>query len=83
MSNIINFLFKPIRFNYSSRHGSIVKYIVIHYTGNYNKGADALAHFRYFNGGNRNASAHYFVDDKNIVQIVGDSFSSWAVGKIA
>lgn len=77
---MFEFLFKPIRYNYSSRKGAKVTHIVVHYTGNCNKGADALAHFRYFNGGNRNASAHYFVDDKRIVQIVGDSFSAWAVG---
>ena len=36
-----------------------VKYIVIHYTGSEGTAANNVA---YFNGGNRGASAHYFVD---------------------
>lgn len=76
----MNFQFKPIRYNYSSRHGNEIKFIVIHDTGNYGKGANALSHYRYFNGGNRNASAHYFVDDKGIIQIIGNSYSAWHCG---
>lgn len=76
----MNFQFKPIKYNYSSRHGNKIRFIVIHDTGNYGKGANALSHYRYFNGGNRNASAHYFVDDKGIVQIIGDSYSAWHCG---
>lgn len=76
----MEFLFKPVKYNYSSRHGSKILFLVVHDTGNYSRGADALSHQRYFGGGNRNASAHYFVDDKRIVQIVGDSFSAWHCG---
>lgn len=76
----MNFQFKPIRYNYSSRRGNKIRFIVIHDTGNYGKGANALSHYRYFGGGNRNASAHYFVDDKGIVQIIGDSYSAWHCG---
>lgn len=76
----MNFQFKPIKYNYSSRHGNKIRFIVIHDTGNYGKGANALSHYRYFNGGNRNASAHYFVDDKGVVQIIGDSYSAWHCG---
>ena len=36
-----------------------VKYIVIHYTGSEGTAADNM---KYFNAGNRSASAHYFVD---------------------
>lgn len=36
-----------------------VKYIVIHYTGGEGTAADQV---KYFNNGNRSASAHYFVD---------------------
>ena len=36
-----------------------IKYIVIHYTGSEGTAANNVS---YFNGGNRNASAHYFVD---------------------
>ena len=69
-----------IKYNFSSRNGKTVKYIVVHDTGNKSKGADAMAHYRYFNSGNRNASAHYFVDDKEIVQLVPDDKSAWHVG---
>lgn len=45
------------------------EYIVIHDTGNKSKGADANAHFNYFNGGNRNSSADIFVDDKGALKV--------------
>ena len=70
-----------IKFNFSKRRGMVKPtYIVVHDTGNTNVGADALAHFRYFNGGNRNASCHYFVDDKRIVETVETSNVSWHCG---
>lgn len=71
---------KLINFNYSSRNGKKIEYIVIHDTGNKNKGADAEVHYRYFSTGNRGASAHYFVDDKKILQIIDDSKAAWHVG---
>lgn len=71
---------KLIKFNTSSRKGTKIKYIVIHDTGNKNKGANAENHYKYFNGGNRNASAHYFVDDKKILQLVEDNMASWHCG---
>lgn len=76
----MNFQYKPIKYNYSSRHDNKVRFLVIHDTGNYGKGANALSHYNYFGGGNRNASAHYFVDDKGIIQIIGDSYSAWHCG---
>lgn len=76
----MDFIYKPIKYNFSRRKGARIKYLVIHDTGNTSKGADAMGHYRYFNGGNRNASAHYFVDDKQVVQLVGDSLSAWHVG---
>ena len=76
----INFTFKPVENNNYSRHGEAIKYIVVHDTGNSNKGAGAMAHFNYVNTNSRGASAHYFVDDKGIVQFVGDSRSAGAVG---
>ena len=69
-----------IHFNKSSRKGVRISYIVVHDTGNPSKGADALAHFRYFGGGNRQASAHYFVDDKGVVQIIEDADAAWHCG---
>ena len=69
-----------IHFNKSSRGGRKIRYIVIHDTGNPSPGADALAHFRYFGGGNRKASAHYFIDEKGVVQIIEDAESAWHCG---
>ena len=65
-------------FNYSSRNGNRVKYIVLHYTGN--KGDTAKNNVDYFYGGNRGASAHYFVDDNSIWQSVEEYNSAWSVG---
>ena len=65
-------------YNFSSRQGSAIKYLVFHYTGN--KGDTALNNAKYFNACNRNASAHFFVDDENIYQVVNLNNSAWAVG---
>lgn len=65
-------------YNYSSRNGNSIKYIVLHYTGN--KGDTAKNNVDYFYGGDRNASAHYFVDDNSIWQSVEESNSAWSVG---
>ncbi|MTI71098.1 MAG: N-acetylmuramoyl-L-alanine amidase [Firmicutes bacterium] len=71
---------KLINYNYSSRKGQKIEYIVIHDTGNTKRGAGSEAHFKYFNSGNREASAHYFVDDNKILQLVEDYNSSWNCG---
>lgn len=69
---------KYINYNYS-RRSSKPKYIVIHDTGN--PGAGANNHYIYFNGGNRGASADFFVDSNNIIQTVNTDVNySWAVG---
>lgn len=65
-------------YNYSSRNGNSIKYIALHYTGN--KGDTAKNNVDYFYGGNRNASAHYFVDDNSIWQSVEENNSAWSVG---
>lgn len=53
-------------FNIQKRSMS-VKYIVLHYTGSGTSAAgSALANCKYFAGGDRQASAHYFVDDSGI-----------------
>ena len=69
-----------IRYNYETRMGRKIDYIVIHDTGNSRKGADAYAHFRYFNHPGRNASAHYFVDSREIIQLVEDFNAAWHCG---
>ena len=58
---------KQMAFNYSTRR-EVIKYIVIHDTGNPSAGADANANFNYFNTGSRNSSADYFVDDNCAVR---------------
>ena len=71
---------KIIKYNYSSRNYSKIIYIVIHDTGNPRKGAGAINHYLYFNSGNRNSSAHYFIDDKDIIQTVDDANAAWHCG---
>jgi N-acetylmuramoyl-L-alanine amidase len=71
---------KLIKYNFTP-NANTPKYIVIHDTGNKSKGANAEMHYRYFNGGNRKASAHYFVDDKKVLQAVLDKDKAWHVGK--
>lgn len=66
------------KYNNSSRGGQRIKYLVFHYTGN--KGDTAENNARYFNGGNRGASAHYFVSDNQIYQVVEDYRAAWSVG---
>ena len=71
---------KLVKYNFSSRKGTPIKYIVIHDTGNTSKGADANAHFLFFNSADRKSSAHYFVDDKQILRIIKDEDKSWHCG---
>ena len=66
------------KYNNSSRGGQRIKYLVFHYTGN--KGDTAEDNARYFNGGNRGTSAHYFVSDNQIYQVVEDYRAAWSVG---
>lgn len=67
------------KYNHESRNGQAISYIVLHYTGNQTDTAKANAN--YFYGGNRGASAHYFVDSNSIYQSVEDSEAAWHVGK--
>lgn len=77
---MVSFKYKPIKYNFSSRYGRKIEWIVIHDTANPRKGATAYNHYRYFGGGDRRSSAHYFVDSKEIIQIVGDSKAAWHCG---
>lgn len=77
---MLNIEKKQIAYNRVART-SAIKYIVIHDTANKSKGADADAHFKYFNGGNRNSSADFFVDDKKILQVNNyKKYYTWQVG---
>lgn len=56
-----------------------IEYISVHYTGN--KGDTALNNCKYFQGANRHASAHYFVDGgKYVYKSVAVNRVAWAVG---
>ena len=57
-----------------------LKGIIIHWTSNTGKGANASAHYKYFQNQNVQASAHYMVDDKNIIQIIPDDEVAYHVG---
>ncbi|MFR0780639.1 MAG: N-acetylmuramoyl-L-alanine amidase family protein [Zhenhengia sp.] len=70
---------KLIKYNHSGVNKPV--YIVIHETDNTDIGADAERHYKYFNGGDRGASAHYVVDDKQAIQLVEHSVQSWHNGK--
>ena len=54
--------------------------IVIHWTANTARGADADAHQRYFNTTTRMASAHYVVDDQQVIQLIPDTEVAYHVG---
>lgn len=79
----MKFLYKPITNKKQigkRRNLSDIKYLVIHDTGNTTRAADAMAHFRYLQSATRYGSAHYYLDDKEIIQTIGDSFVAWAIG---
>lgn len=61
--------------------GNKMEYIAIHETANTNVGADAQAHSNLqLNGNRREASWHYQVDDKEIIQSFEDNIRCWHVG---
>lgn len=70
---------KPCNFtNFSNKDSRNVEYVVFHYTGNSKD--SAWANVNYFMGANRDASAHYFVDDENIYQSVDVNDVAWHCG---
>ena len=64
--------------NYSKGRQRTIKYIVLHYTGNYND--TAKANCKYFAEPNRNASVHYFADRHRVLQSVKDTDVAWHCG---
>lgn len=68
-------------YNRSKRSGgkSAIKYLVIHYTGGT---GSAKNNCIYFSGGDRNASADYFIDDNGIWEYndPDSGYHTWAVG---
>lgn len=63
-------------YNYSA--GNDIKYIVLHDTGNYKDTDEDNATF--FCGGDRQSSAHYFIDEDSITQLVEDYNAAWHCG---
>ena len=64
--------------NYTKGRKQSVQYIVVHYIAN--NGDRAESNGKYFQQPNRNASAHYFVDENDVVQSVKDSDTAWHCG---
>lgn len=56
------------------------KAIVIHWTANSDKGADAVANRNYFNNSGVAVSTHYIVDDRQVVQCLPENEMAYHVG---
>jgi len=64
--------------NFTKGRPGGIKFIAIHYTAN--NGDTAKGNCNYFSAANRNASAHYFVDETSVYQSVEDGDTGWSVG---
>lgn len=64
--------------NYRAGRSAKIQFIVIHYTAN--NGDTAQGNCSYFQGKNRGASAHYFVDETSVWQSVRDTDTAWHCG---
>lgn len=73
----INRKISLINFYDSNRSKSAIKYIILHYVGAV---STAKNNADYFYSTFRGASAHYFVDENEIWQVVEDNDSAWAIG---
>lgn len=70
-----------IDINYSKGVTTVPRYIVIHDTDNRKFGANAQANRDYFaNHPDAQASAHYTVDQNNIIQVLENNWRGWHVG---
>lgn len=65
--------------NFSSGRRAPVKYIVIHYTGNWGDTAKNNADY-FANNTGLNASAHYFVDENEVWRSVREDDTAWHCG---
>lgn len=61
--------------NFKRGRTSGIKYIVLHYTAN--NGDTAQNNGMYFKNNNVGASAHYFVDEREVIRSVKDSDTAW------
>ena len=64
--------------NYNTGRTQPIKYIVIHYTAN--DGDTDEGNAKYFSQPNKNASAHYFVDEDSITLSVEEKNTAWHCG---
>ena len=64
--------------NFTKGRKQKIQFLVIHYTAN--NGDLAKSNCNYFKSPNRNASAHYFVDEKEIWESVEDNDIAWHCG---
>lgn len=72
---------KLISMNYTKSVTIKPEYIVIHETDNTDKGANADAHFKYWDTNeNANSSVHFVVDDSKILQLLELNQRAWHVG---
>lgn len=78
----MNIIKNIINCNYTKGRTGTIKYIVIHYTAGLSseKGSALGCAKNTFNNPNRKASAHYIVDDFDIVQAVEDKNTAWHCG---
>lgn len=73
-------MMKQIKYNRTIRTEK-PKYIVVHTTGNSKCGANAEAHFHYWNSGNVGQSADFVVDDSGALQINDfNKYYTWHCG---
>lgn len=77
----IPFYKEQIQYNYYKDSNIKPKYIVIHETANTGVGADADAHYRYWNRDpNASTSTHFVVDNTQIYQMLELNQAGWHVG---
>lgn len=73
----INKLITP--FNYTKATAKKNDWLIIHYVGAV---SSAKANAQYFYKSKRGASAHYFVDENEIWQVVEDENIAWHIGAV-
>ena len=74
----IKYLFT--KYNYTPINNKRNEYIVVHYVGAVSGAYENAKYFQQKLVGIRKASAHYFVDDKEIYQVVREKDASWHCG---
>lgn len=77
----MNIIKKLIKYNFTPKPNRKFEYLIIHDTGNKNIGANADMHYSYFNSGDKDASADFFISNDKIIQLIDiENSYSWAIG---